>query len=53
MRKRELIEKDPKVTELLIQEILLDIRELLTKQISKGELSNIIPKKRGRPRKIK
>jgi len=32
MRTRTKIEKDPKATELLILEVLLDIRELLVKQ---------------------
>jgi len=32
MRSRTKIEKDPKATELLILEVLLDIRELLVKQ---------------------
>jgi len=32
MRTRTRIEKDPKATELLILEVLLDIRELLAKQ---------------------
>jgi len=32
MRTRTKTEKDPKATELLILEVLLDIRELLVKQ---------------------
>ncbi len=44
MRKRTEIEKDPKAFDALTLEILLDIRELLSKQSGKP---------RGRPKKIK
>ena len=47
MRERKLIEKDPKATDLLMQEILLDIREVLMKA------NKPIIKKRGRPKKTK
>ena len=47
MRTRKDIEQDFKATDLLLQEILLDIRDLLIKQ-NKAE-----KKKRGRPTKIK
>ena len=46
MRKREEIEKDPKHYDQLSLEVLLDIRDLLTKQ---GKMAK--PKKLGRPKK--
>ena len=48
MRKREEIQKDGTRVDILILEVLLDIRDLLTKQPL-----DAIKKKRGRPRKIK